>query len=132
MTLITPLRFALDLPVFENEVPYELFGYPLPTSDRITNIDFETIEGINITDVRELEIEPSLETTGFKYIKHKSRCTLEPKYFESAGTSIGGNPVVLDYLDETIDLVKSELNTEKVICFDWRVRLQYCFHLSYS
>jgi hypothetical protein len=122
MALVAPLRFALDLPVFKKEVPFELFGYPTPTSDRITNVEFTTIDEIKINDVRDLQPEPTIDTMGFQYIKHQSRCPLEPKYFERAGTEIEGNPVVLDYLDETIGVVKSQFQADKVICFDWRFR----------
>lgn len=129
--MLTQLRFAEDRDIFRKEVPYEVFGYPTPTSERITNCLFEDIDRVKIEDVRDSpEQRYSLDTTGFTYIHHHSQCELDSKYFEKAGSSVENNPTVLAYLDETIQLVKDQINAKKVICFDWRVGV-FCYFLRF-
>lgn len=120
--MITAMRFAEDLEIFKKEAPFELFGYPMGTSNRITNCQYTTVEGIQVKDARADPAAFSLETTGFQYIHHRSKCPLKAQYFEKVGSSLDDNPVVVEYLKESIDLAKRELGVAEVICFDWRVR----------
>ncbi|KAK4221670.1 hydroxylase/desaturase CTB9 [Podospora fimiseda] len=120
--MLTQLRFAQDLEIFQKEVPYEIFGHPTPTSDRITNCKFETIGGVEIQDVRDVAQDYSLNTTGFAFMHHESKCRLNPKDFEKAGNSLENNPAVLAYLEENIELIRDLVGGEKVICCDWRFR----------
>lgn len=80
-----------------------------------------TVNNIDIQDVRTTSEVLSLDTAGFKFIRHKSNCPLTAEHFERAGSSVNGQPVVLAYLEETLDLVKNELGADKVLCCDWRV-----------
>lgn len=128
--MLTSLRFAKDLERFKTEVPYELFGYPNGASNRITNCEYMTVNNIRVHDIRSTPKDYGIDTTGFKYIHHKSSCELQAENFERAGNSVDNNPVVLAYLDETITLVKNELAADQVICFDWRVCP--CLLLKYS
>jgi hypothetical protein len=116
-----PMRFAKNLEIFKTETPYELFGYPDGTSNRITNCEYVTVNDIKVRDVRTTPRDYGLDTTGFKYIRHRSACDLKSEDFEAAGSTLDNNPAVLTYLDETISLVKQELGCDNVICFDWRV-----------
>lgn len=116
-----PLSFVKPLDIFKSEVPYELFGFPDSTSPRITNCQYMTVDSINIQDIRTTSEILSLDTTGFKFIRHKSSCSLTAEHFERAGSSITGQPVVHAYLEETLNLIKNELGADKVLCFDWRV-----------
>ncbi|KAK4176445.1 hydroxylase/desaturase CTB9 [Triangularia setosa] len=120
--MLTSLRFLIDLELFKKEVPFEIFGYPYPTSERITNCEYEIINEIEIQDVRVSPAECSLDTTGFTYIHHKSACELRKEHFEKVGSSLEDNPTVVAYLNESMRLVKDRLGAEKVICFDWRFR----------
>lgn len=119
--MLTAIRCVKDLELFKTEVPYELFGVPEGTSNRITNCEYTTVEGVKVQDVRTAPGDYTLETTGFKYIRSKSNCSLKAEHFEAAGSSMDNNPVVLEYLTETIDLIKREFQTQRVICCDWRV-----------
>ncbi|KAL6828082.1 hypothetical protein V8C40DRAFT_274522 [Trichoderma camerunense] len=120
--MMTPLSFVKPLDIYKSEVPYELFGFPDSTSSRITNCQYMTVNNIDIQDVRTTSEVLSLDTAGFKFIRHKSNCPLTAEHFERAGSSVNGQPVVLAYLEETLDLVKNELGADKVLCCDWRFR----------
>ena len=107
------MNFAKDLLTFEEEVPFEFFGFPNGNSNRITNCAYETVDNITVRDVRTSGDDLNLGTRGFKYIRHKSECPLIAQHFEHAGSTVKGNPVVLAYLEESINLIKKELKVIK-------------------
>lgn len=113
------LRFLCDLPEYSIEQPFDLYGYPEQSSETQTNCKFED-KPVNVYDIRN-NFEPSIESHGFMRYKHQSRCDLDPKHWETVAAS---SDVVTEYLNETVDLVRTLFQPVDVICFDWRVRLQ--------
>lgn len=111
------LNHLADLSLWENEKPYELNITNLSSEVPRTNCKY-TQHNVCIRDIRALHIQPSLETMGFKFVKHVSKC-LPP--FDDLGDETN-NSAVVPYLEETVDLVKSHLNAEKAFAVDWRVR----------
>lgn len=114
------LQFLADLPLYQLEQPYELYGFPDKESQKRTNCKFES-KSVEVIDIRELETneKPKLLHQGFQLLRHVSQCPLQAKHFETVG---GDKSVQMAYLEETIALVQRELNASKVVCFDWRVR----------
>ena len=111
------LQFLCDLPIYKDEQPYELYGFPEKESDKQTNCNMET-RTVTVLNVRDMAEALDIEEHGFKFIQHASNCDLEPTHFEVVG---GDQRELMAYLDESIELVRSELHATKVICFDWRV-----------
>lgn len=111
------LQFLCELPVYKEEQPYELYGFPEQQSEKRTNCIFEA-KAVTVADVRNMNDAPQLEEHGFKFIQHISSCRPEASHFETVG---GDKTIQLAYLEETIALVQHELKATKVICFDWRV-----------
>jgi len=116
--MLATVGFLADLPLYHEEQPYELYGFPTKSSEVRTNCVLED-KTVSVEDVRGKEQSFTLQGCGFKFIKHTSRCDLKADHFEIAPES---NSVVDCYLNETLDLVKKEFKTDRVICFDWRVR----------
>lgn len=116
----TSLKFLSDLEIFDKEQPYELFGYPTFDAGKITNCEYEVVNNIYLGDVRKKTGEFTLDTAGFQYIRHPSAAALDAAFFESTGNT--DNEVVAAYLNETMQLIKSQTGAKKVVCFDWRFR----------
>ena len=119
--MLTQIRHLEDAAHFEEEIPYEVFGYPDLDSKRVTNCNFILIDNILVKDVRK-RMEPcNLENEGFIFVKHKSQCSLQSDNFEAPDTSRDNDALITAYLEETMNLLKREIPCEKMICFDWRV-----------
>ena len=73
------------MPLFENEKPYEVFGHPNIDSDRMTKIEYCTVDDVPIVDVRDSEDQFNLSGAGFQFLKHHSACCLKADFFEFAG-----------------------------------------------
>ena len=110
------LQFLCNLPIYQEEQPFELYGFPKQQSDTRTNCKFES-KDVGVTDARLVD-DIAIASSGFAFVKHKSACPLEAKHFEEVG---GDNTILMQYLEETIDLVKDMFKPVDVICFDWRV-----------
>lgn len=121
--MLTKVKYLRDSRLWDIEIPYELFGYPVYDSGRITNCEYVTFDNVPVKDVRDIVSPFDLESAGFTYIKHHSTCPLLAEHFEKVGSDLSNNSVVAAYLEETMSLVERQLSAEKVICFDWRVRL---------
>jgi hypothetical protein len=111
------IGFLVDLPLYEEEQPYELYGFPTKSSEVQSNCVLED-KTVSAEDVRGQEWNFTLEGAGFKVINHVSNCELIAEHFEKAPE---GNSVVDRYLEETLELVKREFKATRAICFDWRV-----------
>lgn len=121
--MLTKLKYLSYDPLFEEEQPYELYGYskdPTIKPGKITNCKFYVQDNVTVEDVRGTEKDFSLENAGFTFIKHQSRCTLTAEHFEAGGKN-PDDDVVSSYLQETISLLEDRFHASKVICFDWRV-----------
>lgn len=119
------LNHLADLPLWETEKPYELNLTDLNSELPRTNCKY-TQHNVHIRDVRGLRMQPSLETTGFQFVKHVSN---NLPLFEDLSDETS-NLAVVPYLQETINLVKQHLNAEKAFAIDWRVRSFLSQHLS--
>lgn len=121
--MLTKLKYVVDESLFQDEQPYELFGFskdPDVKPAKITNCSYHVASDITIEDARISKEQFDLNSTGFVFTKHQSACPLEARYFEHAGKDLE-NRVVAAYLEEIISFLEERLNAEKVICFDWRV-----------
>lgn len=116
------LQFLCDLSVYQDEQPFELYGFPEQQSDTRTNCKFESRD-VEVTDARLLD-DITIASYGFAFVKHKSACPLEADHFETVG---GDKTVLMQYLEETIGLVKDMFTPVDVICFDWRVSKTFQF-----
>jgi hypothetical protein len=117
LPMLVQLKYLADLPLYEEEKPYTLYGYPDEVTPK-TNCKFVHVNGIAVADIRGRESEFNLGECGFEYHKKPSSCDLRASMFESAE----GRESVWRYLRETIQLAQETFNCPKVLCFDWRVR----------
>ncbi|KAK0721255.1 hypothetical protein B0T21DRAFT_373274 [Apiosordaria backusii] len=111
------LKFLCELPIYQKEQPYQLVGYPdQEATSKGENCVFEVKE-IDVRDAREHSV--TIDSHGFAFFHFKSSCELAVKHFETVG---GDNTVLAQYLEETVEFVRSTYNPVDVICFDWRLR----------
>lgn len=110
------LNHLADIPLWKKEKPFELNLTGLNSQEPRTNCEY-TQQNVGIRDLRTLSLEPSIDTTGFKFIKHVSTCLPS---FETLSNE-GDSSAIVPYLEETVDLVKNELHAEKAFAIDWRV-----------
>jgi hypothetical protein len=115
------LAYLQDLPLYEKEKPYEIWvsgakGVPK------TNCEFHECKNIPLYDVREHDNlnDFNLNTTGFKFLTHTTRCLPDPNIFQQPGQENSMVP----YLDETAQLVKEIMAAKKVLAYDWRVSFE--------
>ncbi|KAF1954824.1 hypothetical protein CC80DRAFT_550002 [Byssothecium circinans] len=114
------LSFIADLPLYEEEKPYELWLPPeqLPKDIPVTNCQWIRQPDIEIEDLRKSNAAVALDTTGFKYLN-------DPLDFELQGEDLMSDTEsenLVRYLNGTVDRVKKEFKADKAICFDWRYR----------
>ena len=97
------------------EQPFELFDYPNIDSGKITSCGYGVGENVPIQDARRVTVEHGLDVVGFTFLKHASHCFVSPDDSESARIDLD-NEQVVNYLEETMDLVKYELRA-MIICW---------------
>jgi hypothetical protein len=105
-------RFIKDSPLYQSEKPYHFSG-PLDSTEESlrTNLTFEWHCNIPVKDIRKHATKVKLDVHGFQVLEHTSKfldCVQETIALEA-------------YMNESIDLLKAELNADVVICFDYRV-----------
>jgi hypothetical protein len=115
--MLASVEFLADLPLYEEEQPYEIHGFPDKGAAMQTNCVMEA-KTVQVEDARSRESDFTLDGCGFTFFRHTSQCNLEAKYFEYASE---GNSVVDSYLAETMEMVKEKFAASKAILFDWRV-----------
>lgn len=118
--MYTSLTFLEDLPLYEEEKPFRLVGFPNMPSEWQTNCKYVDRENVMVSDVRGCEENFHLDDFGFKFIKHRSKCSLDLREFDVSGKN---EQNLAAFLEESLQLAKQELETDRVACFDWRVRL---------
>ncbi|RDW63724.1 hypothetical protein BP6252_11269 [Coleophoma cylindrospora] len=94
-------------PLHELEKPYRLNKFTPPDGLAMTNIEFETHSDVGLTDLRGYEDSLDLERDAFKFINYPS--AVEP---ENIGESLQ------TYCEESIQLIKDQLNPDRVICYE--------------
>lgn len=102
--------------IYSDEKPYEILA-DLPTeasSAAKTNITLEKGSPVNVTDVRGLEEDFSLDKNGFAFIKHKSDFTEfdKSKFVET------------EFLPNIVEpfLKKHVEGADRIVFFDWHLR----------
>ncbi|KAF4461389.1 hypothetical protein FALBO_11815 [Fusarium albosuccineum] len=101
--------------------PYEIIGVPeseVPPHLK-TNIVYETQDSVQVTDLRSVQPQPTLEGEGFTWIHHRSKHVSEPHVFHDVDLD---NGIVELYLQETIEMVKKKTGAKDVFVYDWRYR----------
>lgn len=114
------LEYLQDLEIYEHEKPYWVFLQPRdgfdPDRQRLDNLEFEERHNINLHDIRELDVEPALDESGFQVLQHQSKFST----FESQAS-------IKDYRSETEALLKETLGAVYVKCYDSRLRKNVVF-----
>jgi hypothetical protein len=110
------LKFLADLPLYDEEKPYTLYGFPDDVQPK-SNCEFAVRDNIPVKDVRGHEAEFKLDECGFEFHHKPSKLDLQAATFQS----VGGREGVWRYLRETMDMAEETLHASKVLCFDWRV-----------
>jgi hypothetical protein len=108
------LQFLYELPIYQEEQPYQLIGFANQGSIASENCEFEARD-IEVADARECKV--TIADHGFTFAHFKSACPLAAKHFETIG---GDKTVVMDYLKETIDFARTMFNPLDIVCYDWR------------
>ena len=117
MDLKASLIFLKDSSVYDREKLYEIWLPETPSEIPKTNCEFITQSDVPILDARTRRDDIGLDKSGFTFLEHQS------SYLPTSQDLLGGErPEQLPgYLNETVGLIKSLLNADDVICFDWRV-----------
>ena len=114
--MLATLKFLADLPLYEEEKPYTLYGFPDDVTPK-SNCEYVMVDNIAVIDARNSEAEFKLNDCGFEFHSKPSSCDLHARNFE---TSVR-KELVWRYLKETIALAEETLGAHKAFCFDWRV-----------
>jgi hypothetical protein len=116
----TTVKFLRELPKYEVEQPYELYGYPMRESEKITNCEFEYVRDLKVENARPSMKTFKLRDSGFEFVHHQTKIAFTAENFESAGNQ---SQIVNAYLEETMAMVKKKVGASDVVCFDWRVSI---------
>lgn len=111
--IVTNMTFLKDSPLYKNEKPYLVL---LPASEdfdlksaRRDNLEFESHNGVRVTDIRGREKVFQLMTHGFEIMPNTSKLsnfrTMED---------------VQAYKRETEEVLKAKFGAEKVVCWDFK------------
>ena len=117
--MLMNLSFLSDIPLYDMEKPYTLFMQPQEAIKQSNCVFFDQ-NCIPVKDLRGHEHSVTLEKNGFTFLRHTSRLTPSSHAFQSTRS---GDPFVKNYLEETMQLIKSYVEADRVLCFDWRVSL---------
>ncbi|KAI1271207.1 hypothetical protein F5Y07DRAFT_383618 [Xylaria sp. FL0933] len=114
------LRIELDhvQDDLEDEKAYELYVSSHMSIPQ-TNMNFHGYNNILIRDAREYGFDKfSLDEQGFQFIPYQVQDSLSIEAIRSENA----DEVVREYLQAVKQFLKSKLNAEKVILYDWRIR----------
>ena len=103
------LQYLAPLKLYETVKPYSLASSGSCTLPR-TNIQTAAYDIVEISDIRGQLSEFSLETSGFEYLKHETKCTFDSK-----------QAIEEDYVDEMAEVLKKRLSARSVYIFDYTV-----------
>jgi len=117
MDLKASLIFLKNSPVYAREKLYEIWLPETPSGIPKTNCEFNTHNSVPILDARTRRNDIGLDKSGFTFLEHHS------SFLPTSQDLLDGErPKQLSgYLNETVNFIKSLLNADDVICFDWRV-----------
>lgn len=118
------LSHLRDLPLYQDEIPYEIWADNFPADQPRTNVQNEIVHGCALTDVRELnESRPHIEQHGFEWISspfptHTGITSVDDIGFQTQAQQ----QALQEYLASISDLLRGRFGCQKVLCWDWRVR----------
>jgi hypothetical protein len=112
-----------DLPLYETEKPYWCLQPPYegfnPDEERLDNLEFETRENIEITDIRPFKSSIKLEQHGFEVLSHASGIHEFISVMD-----------VQEYKSETERMLRDVLDASFVKCYDFILRKNVPFQRS--
>ena len=114
--MLATLKFLADLPIYDEEKPYTLYGFPDDVTPK-SNCEYVNQDNIAVADARGCERYFKIDDCGFEFHYKPSLCDLHAKTFETSGRK----ELVWKYLKETTALAEEVLGASRVFCFDWRV-----------
>lgn len=118
--VLASVSYLAELPLYDSTKPYAIIGLcneKIPESCN-TNMVFETIESIPITDMRVADEPLTLNTCGFCWLREESQYLGTSRPFVSVDEDHG---TVQAFLEETIRVTKSALGSSAIYIYDWRV-----------
>lgn len=94
----TTVEILGELPKYEQQQPYELYGYPIRESEKMTNCEFEYVRDLQVQDARPSMKNFGLQESGFEFVRHKTQVAFTADNFESAGNQ---SQDINAYIEET-------------------------------
>jgi hypothetical protein len=114
------IEYLQKLALYDEEKPYWCFLPPSedfdPDAQRVDNLEFEDYPDIQIEDIRELSEAPKIDDSGFEVLSHQSKFSS----FDQAED-------VFQYVSETEELLREQMNAVYVKCYDSRLRKNVAF-----
>lgn len=111
-------HFLTESLLSSTEKPYEIFMRSIPDGLPKTNCEYTTHDGIAINDARDGTHGITLENFGFCFLPADDFPAPTMGCFES-----GEEHEVARYLRDTVAFVHRHIPADKILCFDWRVRI---------
>ncbi|KAF1957121.1 hypothetical protein CC80DRAFT_561632 [Byssothecium circinans] len=116
------LNHLSDTDLWQVEKPYEIWMDEVPAGAERTNVSFDTIDNIPLTDIRQMgKQKPTVEKEGFEVFVH-------PFPDECSITNVDDvdkpekRDAVSKYLKIMTGILSDRMAATKVLCYDWRVR----------
>jgi hypothetical protein len=114
------IEYLQKLALYDEEKPYWCFLPPSehfdPDAQRVDNLEFEDYPDIQIEDIRELNEAPKIGDSGFEVLSHRSKFS-----------SFDQTEDVFQYVSETEELLREQMNAVYVKCYDSRLRKNVVF-----
>ncbi|KAK0118553.1 hypothetical protein ONS95_007440 [Cadophora gregata] len=114
------LEYLQKLELYKHEKPYWLYLTSRPdvepSTQRVTNLEFEHHDGILVQDLRQLHTKPDINECGFQVISHQSTVA----QFSSVAD-------IQNYRTETEQLLRQALGAVYVQCYDSVLRKNITF-----
>jgi hypothetical protein len=118
MSTFISLNHLRDLPKYRVEKPYEIWA-PILSDQKKTNVEFELCHGIQVTDARPRLESFDMEKQGFQFLHNPVPVTFNVEDVQNQE----GMAQLVTYLKEMANFMQSQFHTDKIVCYDWRVRL---------
>lgn len=93
------------------EKPYRLHKFTPPPGFPASNVEFDVHDDNTLIDLRNAGVLHDLERDSFKFVHQPSHVLLD-----------GSLDAVKAYCQESIDILKGEISSERVICYEVLVR----------
>lgn len=122
------LSHLCDDPIYEKEIPYKIWTDSVSESVQRTNVKLNIAPDCPLTNIRNIDKKPELETWGFEWMHQEFpyHTGLHNADYVELTTQVQRD--VLDrYLSCMSDFLREKLECAKVICWDWRVNMLWSF-----